>query len=329
MKKPAAQKSALKKNGGLDSTSTEAGSVLADSVGSSSSADELPGKKEIAAVQATVRAFMNSRRQARVRSFLERLSGSPPQVLLLEGGTADDRLAAAHYWSLLLNCPTATGWTAPDPRPGSADEPPAPAQGGLLNLLPGVSPGGQAAKAPQAVLQGMVKEDSLTGVCAPDRGVPCLDCPECIRLLTHLHRDCFFFDGLAGSIKIDEVRAMRVVLGEPAREARHRVVIFREAQSLVEAAANALLKSFEEPRPGTSFVLLAPQRERLLPTLVSRSFVLTLPWKREADPEQRESLAPWEAALCTFLRTGRDFLERSAGKGAVDAALVQIGRAHV
>lgn len=141
-------------------------------------------------------------------------------------------------------------------------------------------------------------------------------------MLTHLHRDCFFFDGLAGSIKIDEVRAMRAVLGEPAREARRRVVILREAQSLVEAAANALLKSLEEPRPDTSFILLAPQRERLLPTLVSRSFVLTLPWPWEEDAERRDLLAPWEATLCSFMQSGRDLFERSGGKGAVDAALV-------
>jgi DNA polymerase-3 subunit delta' len=96
------------------------------------------------------------------------------------------------------------------------------------------------------------------------------------------------------------------------------MVVFREAQALVEAAANALLKSFEEPRPGTSFVMLAPQRERLLPTLVSRSLVLTLPWPRPADDA---ALSDWERALCAFLRSGRDFLDRTGARGAVDAPL--------
>lgn len=141
-------------------------------------------------------------------------------------------------------------------------------------------------------------------------------------MVTHLHRDCFFLDGTAGSIKIDDVRALRSVLGEPPREAECRIVIFREAQALGEAAANSLLKSFEEPRPQTSFIMLVPQRERLLPTLVSRSFVLTLPWPVEEDRNKRESLASWEAALCSFLRTGRDFFEKSGTKGAVDAPLV-------
>jgi DNA polymerase-3 subunit delta' len=117
------------------------------------------------------------------------------------------------------------------------------------------------------------------------------------------------------------VRALRSVLGEPPRETRYRAVLFREAQALGEAAVNSLLKSFEDPRPGTSFILLAPQRERLLPTLVSRSMVLTLPWPLEEDAAARGDLAPWEAPLCTFLQSGREFFERSGSKGAVDTAL--------
>ncbi len=342
----------------------------AESAGEAVSADALPGKEEISAIQATMRVFMRNSGQARARAFLETLSLSPPQVLLLEGGTADERLAAAHYWALLLNCPgnraasvpesrTHSGENAQNQKPENdrpamqADALPASTGGGLLALLADVP--SQAGKAPKAaalalglpgleppesggaVMVGRPPEPAVPAGTAPDGGsldpapaqaaspaggAPCLECPECVRMLTHLHRDCFFFDGLAGSIKIDEVRAMRAVLGEPAREARCRIVILREAQALVEAAANALLKSLEEPRPGTSFVLLAPQRERLLPTLVSRSFVLTLPWPRQADPEQRDRLAPWEATLCSFLQNGRDFFERSGAKGAVDAALV-------
>ncbi|MDR2488624.1 MAG: DNA polymerase III subunit delta' [Desulfovibrio sp.] len=246
----------------------DAGHDASGTTGVAASDDILPGKEEIAAAQTAIRVFMKAPEQGRMRLFLERLRPAPPQVLLLEGGTTDDRLAAAHYWSLLLNCPAA------------------------------ISP-------PEGA-----------GV-----GVPCLDCSECLRMLMHMHRDCFFFDGRAGSIKIDDVRAMRAVLGEPAREARCRTVIFCEAQSLVEAAANALLKSLEEPRPGTSFVILAPQREALLPTLVSRSLVLTLPWPHAADPGSQAHLAPWEDALCSFLRGGCGFFERSGSRGAVNPAL--------
>lgn len=262
--------------------------------------DALPDREAVAAALAPVRAFAASSAQARVRGFLDRLAEQPPQVVLLEGGTAAERLAAAHYWAARLNCE------------GPGDGPTGSGLRAASVALPGL-PGLSGFSDPKEIPDGSGEN---AGAREP---APCLDCSACLRMITHLHRDCFFFDGAAASIKIDEVRTLRGVLGEPPREARRRVVIFREAQALVEAAANALLKSLEEPRPATSFLLLAPQRERLLPTLVSRSFALTLPWPSGEDPDGREALASWEAALCAFLRTGRDFLEKSGAKGALDA----------
>ena len=42
--------------------------------------------------------------QERVVSFVHRLAASPPQVLLLEGGSPDQRLGMGLYWAALLNC---------------------------------------------------------------------------------------------------------------------------------------------------------------------------------------------------------------------------------
>ena len=103
-------------------------------------------------------------------------------------------------------------------------------------------------------------------------------------------------DGREGSIKIETVRELRTILGEAPRGDGKRVVILAEAQSLGVEAANALLKSLEEPRPGVCFLLLAPQRERLLPTLVSRGWVVTLAWPEAGTPSTPE-LFQWEEAL--------------------------------
>ncbi|MDL2210931.1 DNA polymerase III subunit delta' [Desulfovibrio sp. OttesenSCG-928-O18] len=153
--------------------------------------------------------------------------------------------------------------------------------------------------------------------------VPCLACPVCLKFLARMHRDLFFLDGSQGSITIDEVRGVRATLGEAAREAKFRVVILAEAQSLTEAAANAMLKSLEEALPATVFVLTAPQRERLLPTLVSRSWVLTLAWP---DPlvsrsdETGDAERAWVTTAAEFLATGRGLFERTGARGGVDAA---------
>lgn len=151
---------------------------------------------------------------------------------------------------------------------------------------------------------------------------PCLACASCLRIVSGASRDLFFFDGSQGSIKIGEnaddegtIRWLRPVLGEPPREGPHRAVILNEAQSLTLEAANALLKSLEEPRPGTTFLLLAPQRERLLPTLVSRGFALTLGWP---DSQTPAACGDWMDTLMEFLRTGRGWVTRTSGKKAVD-----------
>jgi len=133
-------------------------------------------------------------------------------------------------------------------------------------------------------------------------------------------RDLVLVNGSEGAIAIDTVREIRAMLGDPPAGRGPRVIILAEAQALGDAAANALLKSLEEPRLGNVFVLLAPSREVLLPTLVSRSFVLTLGWPRagEEDPEIQD----WIAALVEFIQSGRGlWLEWTGRKGNVDVRL--------
>lgn len=170
--------------------------------------------------------------------------------------------------------------------------------------------------------------------CERDGAAPCLECDSCRQVLARTHRDIFWLDGLGGSIKIDDVREVRAVLGEPPRGDGRRVVVLSEAQALTVEAANSLLKSLEEPRPGTSFVMTAPQRERLLPTLVSRGWVLTLGWpetgerplslapRREGDEDpaaHAQAQAPSVvAAMQNFWQSGRGLFDLTGGKGAVD-----------
>ncbi|MDR2503341.1 MAG: DNA polymerase III subunit delta' [Deltaproteobacteria bacterium] len=155
---------------------------------------------------------------------------------------------------------------------------------------------------------------------------PCMACPACVLFFSCIHRDLFFFDGAAENISIDAVRELRAILGEAPRESRLRVGVLFEAQSMLAPAANALLKSLEDPMEGNVFILTAPQRERLLPTLVSRSWTLTLPWP-DSIAQWERSAAPsvveeWAGALSRFAANGRGWMERTARKGAMDERLV-------
>ena len=73
-------------------------------------------------------------------------------------------------------------------------------------------------------------------------------------------------------ISIDQVRTL--VLARSAfapHEGRAKVFIVRRAEELSISAANALLKTLEEPGDRTHFILLTSQPEALLPTILSRT----------------------------------------------------------
>jgi len=151
---------------------------------------------------------------------------------------------------------------------------------------------------------------------------PCGACRVCRQIAEDACRDLILVNGAEGSISIDTVRDIRSVLGDAPTGNGHRVVILAEAQALGDAAANALLKSLEEPWPGNLFLLLAPNRDILLPTLVSRSFVLTLGWPKAMaeDSDLRDILAD----LGAFIQTGTGgWLEWTAKKGNVDVGLAR------
>ncbi|MFA9200995.1 MAG: hypothetical protein ACEQR8_07375 [Cypionkella sp.] len=82
---------------------------------------------------------------------------------------------------------------------------------------------------------------------------------------------------LARNIRIGQVREMqRRLTTRPTLGAR-RAVIFDPADDLETSAANALLKSLEEPPAGTTFLLVAHRPARLLPTIRSRCRLLRFP----------------------------------------------------
>lgn len=70
-------------------------------------------------------------------------------------------------------------------------------------------------------------------------------------------------------IRLEQIREISQFLSRPPLEAARAVVVIEQAETMREAAANALLKTLEEPGKAT-LILLAPDADALLPTLVSR-----------------------------------------------------------
>jgi DNA polymerase-3 subunit delta' len=99
----------------------------------------------------------------------------------------------------------------------------------------------------------------------------CGECASCRRIARGVHADVVLIEpGETGTIKIEQVRDVIDRAGYRPFEGRRRVVIVDEADALVPAAQNALLKTLEEPPAASIFVLVSSLPDALLPTVRSR-----------------------------------------------------------
>ncbi len=109
---------------------------------------------------------------------------------------------------------------------------------------------------------------------ACERGLACGECKSCLKFLRGTHPDFHVLEPSGKSIKIEQIRALEAKLHLHPLEGKHRLILFPSAETLTREAANALLKSLEEPPLNTIFILIAQTPEALLPTIVSRCQLL-------------------------------------------------------
>jgi len=139
-------------------------------------------------------------------------------------------------------------------------------------------------------------------------------------------------------IKIEQVRNLSDFMNISTHRQGLRVVVLYPAEALNMPASNALLKTLEEPPPGTVFLLASNSLDRLLPTILSRcrKFALAMPdhaaalaWLQQqgvqdADGWLREQGGAPLAALAQSETGNRDELDallQILAQPSVDAAL--------
>lgn len=99
---------------------------------------------------------------------------------------------------------------------------------------------------------------------------PCGKCKSCLLRLAGSHSDLLIIDSSGSSIGVDSVRQLSQFMYGRAQQQLNKVVLLADAEKLTEAAANALLKTLEEP-PQNSFLLLQTRASNTLAaTLLSR-----------------------------------------------------------
>jgi len=111
---------------------------------------------------------------------------------------------------------------------------------------------------------------------------PCNKCEQCITISKGTNLDVIELDA-ASNRGIEDVRNLRDAVKLSPAKARKKVYIIDEAHMLTTEAANALLKTLEEPPEHVMFILATTNPEKLVETIRSRTTNITF---SKAKPEE-------------------------------------------
>lgn len=120
-------------------------------------------------------------------------------------------------------------------------------------------------------------------LCTGDKP-PCGRCPSCVKALAGSHPDLFYFSpDKKASMGVETVRDIKKSLFFMPNDGDRKVYIIDDAQKMTVQAQNALLKFIEEPPASVLFFIVADKKESLLPTVVSRTRIISLAPSDNAD----------------------------------------------
>ena len=139
----------------------------------------------------------------------------------------------------------------------------------------------------------IAQEIAQTLFCEKKAWSGCRDCAPCRLFEAQNIPDLYQLDFVnAEQAAIEHVRELLYSLQLKSFSGTQRVVIFDNAHLMSNAVTNALLKTLEEPRPHTYFLLISSSKARMLPTLLSRSQVVHFSHLSRAEINQILSSTP-------------------------------------
>jgi DNA polymerase-3 subunit delta' len=144
----------------------------------------------------------------------------------------------------------------------------------------------------------------------PAPGEFCGVCRACRGFANLAHPDLTVVQAerVGGALKVDQIRELTRSLALSPYEANYRVALLLRFEEAQASAANALLKTLEEPPGRVILILTAESAEALLPTITSRCETIRLrplPLAEVQAKLEATGLAPERAALLAHLTGGR------------------------
>jgi len=145
-------------------------------------------------------------------------------------------------------------------------------------------------------------------LCQSTGHTPCGSCRSCRMYEAGSHPDFFRIEPDGAFIKVEQMREMISALSLKSYLGGRKAALIDNSEKMHPSAANAFLKTLEEPPPGCVIILVSPSPSALLPTIVSRCrivrFVPMRPNELASLLERDRGMPPDEALRSAALAEG-------------------------
>lgn len=149
----------------------------------------------------------------------------------------------------------------------------------------------------------------------------CGECPSCQRVSSETYEHLYMLEPDSSQIKLVQIRELIRFLSFSSNQPR--MVIIDKAHTMNKQAANALLKTLEEPSQNSHIVLLSPSSYGVLPTVKSRCRVLNFAPLSNQELEQLRPKDSWAFAAA------RGRVERYDELVAEDSLRIESAQAYL
>lgn len=145
--------------------------------------------------------------------------------------------------------------------------------------------------------------DAFLGALFCEQHTGCGQCPGCKKIHAGFHPDILRVEPVGKSIRVEDIKESGLMewISRKPFEGGFKAVVIQKADTMVPAAQNKILKVLEEPPDKTVFLLSAPLRKNILPTILSRCIIIRMrvgnKKAAEEDLRQRLSLSTMNARV--------------------------------